>query len=99
MRWRMLRAVVAVLALDWMNTSQMQIAMRRLYALKNVTTRDILEELEMGGSVKQSKDPEGAFSWEATREGVGFWVGKSSFIPASIVLVALASKSVNTLEA
>ena len=99
MRWRMLRAAVAVLALDWMNTSQMQIAMRRLYALKPGTTRDILEELEAGGSIKQSKDPQGFYSWEATSKGVGFWVGSSAFIPASIVLVAEASKNVNVLEA
>lgn len=98
MRWRILRAAVAVLALDWMNTSQMQIAMRRLYALKNLTTREILEELEQGGSVKQSKDPQGFFSWEATPQGVTFWVGKTAAIPASIVQVASTSKNVNVLE-
>ena len=99
MRWRILRALVACLALDWMSTSQAQIAMRRLYALKNSTTRDMLEELEQEKSVKQSKDPQGKFSWEATPSGVSFWVGKTSFIPASVVQVALTSRSVDTLEA
>jgi len=98
MRWRMLRALVACLALDWMNTSQVQISMRRLYALKNTTTRDMLEELEEEKSVRQSKDPLGAFSWEATPSGVAFWVGKTKDIPALIVQVAETSRSVNTLE-
>jgi len=99
MRWRILRDLVACLTLDWMNTSQMQIAMRRLYALKNTTTRTMLEELEEERSVRQSKDPQGAFSWEATPSGVAFWVGRTKDIPASIVLVAETSKNVNTLEA
>ena len=98
MRWRMLRALVACLALDWMNTSQVQISMRRLYALKNTTTREMLEELEEEKSVRQSKDPQGAFSWEATPSGVAFWVGKTKDIPALIVLVAETSRNVNTLE-
>ena len=99
MRWRILRDLVACLALDWMSTSQLQIAMRRLYALKNSTTRDMLEELEQEKSVRQSKDPQGAFSWEATKSGVAFWVGQTKAIPASVVLVASTSRSVNTLEA
>jgi len=98
MRWRILRDVVAVLALDWMNTSQMQIAMRRLYALKNSTTRDILGELEEEKSIKQSKDPDGVYAWEATPSGVAFWVGRTKDIPASIVRVASTSRNVNTLE-
>ena len=98
-RWRMLRDVVACLSLAWMNTSQVQIAMRRLWALKNKTTRDILEELEQEKSVLQEReDKSQTFKWGATPDGVAFWVGKTSFIPASVALVASTSAFVNTSE-
>ena len=99
MRWRILRAMVACLSLAWMNTSQVQIAMRRLYALKNKTTRDMLEELEEGRSVVQVReDKSQTFKWGATPDGVAFWVGKTQRIPASIALVASTSAFVNTSE-
>ncbi|GAI27314.1 unnamed protein product, partial [marine sediment metagenome] len=53
MRWRILRDIIACLSLASMTTSEIQIAMRRLYALKNKTTRDMLEELENEKSVVQ----------------------------------------------
>lgn len=95
MRWRILRDIVACLSLDWMSTFQVQIAMRRLYALKNKTTRDILEELEGEKSIQQSFSPEEVYKWEATKEGVAFWVGQTSRIPVSVASVALNSASVN----
>ena len=101
MRWRILRDIVAVLSQAWMSTFQVQIAMRRLYALKNKTTRDMLEELEMEKAVEQAKDdlhPELGFRWGSTREGVSFWIGKTENIPAPIVVVAGISASVNALE-
>ncbi|GAI00383.1 unnamed protein product [marine sediment metagenome] len=96
MRWRILRDVVAVLSLEWMSTFQVQIAMRRLWALKNKTTRDILEELEAGRSVGQVKDEETqSFMWASTLTGVAFWIGDVDSIPVSIVKVAVTSASVN----
>ena len=95
MRWRILRDTVSVLSLAWMSTFQVQIAMRRLYALKNKTTRDILEELESEKSVVQEKDDKSqVFKWGATSTGVNFWIGKTANIPAGIVEVALTSASV-----
>ncbi len=96
MRWRILRDTVAVLSLSWMSTFQVQIAMRRLYALKNKTTRDILEELESEKALVQEKDDKSQlFKWGATAEGVKFWIVKRENIPASIVEVAVTSSSVN----
>lgn len=95
MRWRILRDTVSVLSLAWMNTFQVQIAMRRLYALKNKTTRDILEELESEKSLVQEKDDLTNFmKWGATADGVAFWIGKTENIPVSIVQVAVESSSV-----
>lgn len=100
MRWRILRDMVAVLSLGWMTTSQVQIAMRRIYALKNNTTRDILEELEQEKTVVQEKeDKSGLFKWGSTSSGVSFWIGKTVNIPAGIVEVAYLSMNVNELEA
>jgi len=100
MRWRILRDIVAVLSQAWMSTFQVQIAMRRLYALKNKTTRDMLEELEQEKAVMQMKDdqkPELGYRWGSTREGVEFWIVKTDYIPVSIVTVAAISASVNGL--
>jgi len=95
MRWRILRDTVAVLSLGWMSTFQVQIAMRRLYALKNKTTRDILEELESEKAVVQERDDTSqTFKWGSTAEGVKFWIGKTENIPVSIVQVAVTSASV-----
>ena len=99
MRWRILRDMVAVLSLGWMSTSQVQIAMRRIYALKNNTTRDILEELQQENAIVQEKDDSGMFKWGSTASGVSFWIGKTVNIPAGIVEVAYLSMNVNVLEA
>jgi len=98
-RWRILRDMVAVLSLGWMTTSQVQIAMRRIYALKNKTTRDILEELEQGKAISQEQDDKSkVYKWGSSREGVAFWIGKTENIPAGIVEVAYLSMSVSDFE-
>ncbi|GAH90139.1 unnamed protein product, partial [marine sediment metagenome] len=72
-----------------------QIAMRRLYALKNKTTRDILEELESEKSIVQERDDKTqVFKWGSTKEGVEYWIGKTENIPVSVVLVAATSSCV-----
>ena len=99
MRWRILRDAVAILSLGWMTTGDFQIAMRRLWALKNKTSRDLLEELEEEKAVCQEKDQrEGVYKWSATREGVKFWIGKTDRIPASTVQVALTILNAASLE-
>ena len=90
-RWKMIRDLVACLSLAWMDTFQAQISMRRLWGLKPKTTRDMLEELELEGSVVQDKYHSGGYRWGATKTGVAFWVVKPSAIPARIVLVASIS--------
>ena len=98
-RWRMIRDGVAVLSLGWMTTSQFQIAMRRLWALKRKTSRDLLEELEEEKSIAQERDEKtGIYKWGATREGVAFWIRKTENIPAGIVEAAETSRLVNELE-
>ena len=98
-RWRMLRDAVAVLGLQWMTTSDFQIAMRRIWALKNNTARDMLEELEQGGDVIQAKDRRsGFFKWGSTRSGVKFWIGKVDRIPAGIVEVVQTTPLVSESE-
>ena len=96
----MLRDVVAILSLAWMSTFQVQIAMRRLWALKNRTTRDMLEELESEKAISQEKDErDEMYKWGATREGVAFWIRNVEAIPAEIVVVGATSACVNELEA
>ena len=74
---------------------EIQIVMRRLYALKNNTTRDILEELEMEKSIKQEKDEHyGGYMWGSTRSGVEFWIVKMDRIPASIAQVVQSTVDV-----
>ena len=100
-RWRMLRDVVAVVSLGWMTTSQVQMAMRRLWALKNRTTRDILEELEQEKAISQEKDdqrPEKGYMWGATLDGVAFWIRSVSAIPAGVVEAAATAMSVTGFE-
>lgn len=98
-RWRTLRDAVAVLSLQWLSTSQFQIAMRRMWALKNSTSRELLEELEQGRSVHQEKDEKaGIYKWGATREGVNFWIKGVDRIPAGIAEVARISAHVNEYE-
>ena len=100
MRWWILRDMVAVLSLGCLSTSLVQLALRRIYALKNNTTRDILEELEQEKSIAQEKeDKSGLFKWGSTASGVSFWIGKTVNIPAGIVEVAYLSMNVNELEA
>jgi len=99
MRWRILRDVVAVLSQAWMSTFQVQIAMRRLYALKNKTTRDILEELESEGAIVQERDDKSQiFKWGSSREGVAFWILGTDRIPAGIVQVASTTSFALGLE-
>ena len=88
MRWRILRDMVACLSLEWMTIMEIQICMRRLWALKNNTTRDILEELESEKSVVQERDEKTKMNkWGSTREGVKFWILATGNIPVSVVQV------------
>lgn len=99
MRWRILRDVVACLSLVWMTTEQIQVAMSRLWALKRNTTREILEELELGSAVvKERNDRTQLYMWGATQSGVDFWIGSTKAIPALTAQVASASAYANGSE-
>ncbi|MBA7705101.1 hypothetical protein ES703_113925 [subsurface metagenome] len=75
-------------------------AMRRLWALKNNTTRDILEELQSEGAIIQEREEKTKiFKWGASREGVAFWILGTANIPAGIVQVASTTDFVLKLEA
>lgn len=98
-RWRMLRDCVAVVSLGWMSTFQVQMAMRRLWALKPKTTRDLLEELELEKAVSQEKDEKDEmYKWGATRDGVAFWIRSADAIPAGIVEAVATAQSVTGFE-
>lgn len=98
-RWRILRDLVALVSLHWMTTEQVQVGMRRLWALKNKTTRDMIEELESEGTLHQSKDEKtNRFMWHATQSGVAFWITSPNHIPAGLVEVASTIKHASQLE-
>lgn len=90
-RWKMIRDLMACVSLAWMDTFQAQVAMRRLWGLKPKTTRDLLEELELEGSVIQEKHDAGGYRWGSTKKGVDFWILKTSAIPATVAVVASTS--------
>lgn len=96
-RWRMLRDAVAVLSLGWMTISEFQIAMRRLWALKNSTSRLMLDELAEEGAVTQEKSDQ-VYKWASTKSGADFWIRDVKAIPAGIVEVAVTSKLVSAFE-
>jgi hypothetical protein len=82
-----------------MTTEEVQMAMRRLWALKTKTTRDILEELETEGTVIQERDEKtGRYKWGATPGGVSFWIVKPNHIPAGIVQAASTTLAANLSE-
>lgn len=99
LRWKMLRDLMAIVSLAWMDTFLAQVTMRRLWGLKNRTTRDMLEELEAENSVKQELDDKmKVFKWGATQTGVDYWLKHKTAIPAGIVEVVSTTSSVLASE-
>ena len=90
-RWRMMRDVVAALALRPMNLTMTQNAMMRLRGLSHGKVHEMMMELEGAGDIKPTsgKIGETAFNgWAATDRGVHFWLeGTRLGIPAGLVRV------------
>jgi len=90
-RWRMMRDVVASLALRPLNLTMLQDAMMRLRGITRRKTHQMLEELERAGDVKPTSGTIGGevvAGYSATEKGVHFWLGGTrKGIPAGIVRV------------
>lgn len=90
-RWRMMRDVVACLAMSPLNLTQLQDAMMRLRGITRRKTHQMLEELERAGDVKPTSGTisgEVIMGYAATVKGVHFWLGGTrKGIPAGIVRV------------
>ena len=99
-RWRMIRDTLATVSVYWMNLSEVQICMIRIWGLTKAKTREILEEMVEIGDVDVKKDPT-TFNmlYKLKPERVKFWMGRrgTEGIPAGIVQVVettmLVSKS------
>ena len=89
-RWRMMRDVVAALAMRPLNLMQAQDAMMRLRGITRAKTHEMMMELQGAGDIKEvaGKLGDAPFSgWAATDRGVHFWVGSRLKIPAGIMRV------------
>ncbi len=102
-RWRMMRDIVACLALRPMNLTQTQDAMMRLRGLSRNKVIEMMSQLESAGDLKPTS---GRISGveiagtTATDRGVHFWLdGSRGNIPASIVRVLPIMVSVPDSEA
>lgn len=96
LRWRMIRDLIGVCSCQWMTTQQVQSVMRKLWGLKNKTTRDLLEEMEQDQCVKQERDDKtGQFKWGTTQAGVIDYLKGSRIIPAGLVEVVENTLSVS----
>ena len=90
-RWRMIRDVVAALALRPMNLTQTQDAMMRLRGITRRKTHQMMEELERAGDIKPTSGTISGnviMGYSATDRGVHFWLeGSRRSIPAGLVRV------------
>ena len=90
-RWRMMRDVVAALALRPMNLTQTQDAMMRLRGITRRKTHQMMEELERAGDIKPTSGTISGnviMGYSATDRGVHFWLaGGRRSIPAGLVRV------------
>jgi len=101
-RWRMMRDVVAMLALRPLNLTQLQDALMRLRGITRRKTHQMLEELERAGDVKPVSGLIGGevvAGYSSTEKGVHFWLGGTrKGIPAGVVRVLPTMTSVPKSE-
>ena len=101
-RWRMMRDIVAALAMRPMNLMMTQRAMMRLRGLTRAKTHEMMSDLEDAGDIKPISGKIGdveLLGWAATDKGVHFWLGGSRLnIPVSIVQVLPILTSAPKLE-
>ncbi|MBA7550289.1 hypothetical protein ES705_42799 [subsurface metagenome] len=98
LRWNLLRDVVAICSLKWMNTSEIQDVMMVIHGITRPKTLSLLHELERPEYVIQEKDDKDmSYKWGATPKGVRAWfpMGQQASIPAGLVQVVETTKRVN----
>lgn len=90
-RWRMMRDVVAMLAMRPLNLTQLQDGLMRLRGITRRKTHEMLEELHRAGDVKPVSGRVGGeviAGYAASDKGVHYWLGGTrKGIPAGVVLV------------
>ena len=90
-RWRMMRDIVASLAITPMTLMQTQRALMRLRGLTRRMVHGMMLELEDSGDIKQVSGTISGVNfmgWSSSDKGVHFWLGGSiKAIPAMIVRV------------
>lgn len=102
LRWNILRDIVAVCSLKWMDTSEVQDVMLHIHGITHTKTVSLLAELERPGFVIQERDErDKIYKWGTTPKGVKSWLpmGKMSGIPAGIVQAVEISRRVKESEA
>jgi len=74
-----------------MNMMDMQDSMLKLRGLTRAKVRELMEDLERAGSIKQVTGilkGTTIHGWTATENGVSYWLGTRTVIPARIAVVA-----------
>lgn len=85
-RWRMMRDIVACLALRPMNLMQTQRALLRLRGLTRQKVHQMMMELQDAGDIIEVTGKQ--MGWATTDRGVHFWIPQGrKAIPAGIVRV------------
>ena len=94
-RWQMLRDLVALLALKAMSMMMIQDSMLKLRGLTRGKVRELMEDLERAGAIKQTSGTIQGMTlhaFTATENGVKYWIGTRQAIPVHIATVAATIK-------
>lgn len=90
-RWRMMRDIVAVLAMRPLNLTQTQDALMRLRGITRAKTHQMMGELERAGDIKPTSGTisgEIIMGYSATDKGIHYWIPKGrKTIPVGVVRV------------
>lgn len=90
-RWQILRDVVALVSMNTLTNDQLQDAMLKLRGITRPKVNELIEDLNRAGALKQVAGTFGGierWGWSATENGVKYWIGSRTDIPARIVEVA-----------
>jgi hypothetical protein len=101
-RWLILRDLVALLAIKAMSIMMIQDCMLKLRGLTRRKVVELMDDLERARAIKQvSGDVNGVVlhGWAATENGVSYWLGSRTAIPAHIARVASTIQYAVPLEA
>lgn len=100
-RWRLIRATIAVVSESWMTLSEVETCMVRIWGLTRKKTRELLDELVQIGDCLYEKDKDTLeMKYKLNPKRANFWLGKKGVeaIPASIVEVVVTTLSASALE-